>query len=104
MTPPPDLPSRGPLTTIGGWMVLIALIGIVLAILVLVPPLFVVLLAAAVPALFITEFKTYRRRRRGEVVSGWRRLRWFVGFTVLIPILTVALGICLFSICMAFMR
>ncbi len=104
MTPPSDLPSRGPLGTIGGWMVVIALIGVALAILVLVPPLFVVLLAAALPALFVTEFKTNRRRRRDEWVSGWQRLRWFVGYTVLIPVFTMALGICLFSICMAFMR
>ena len=100
----PAPPGRGPLSTIGGWMVVIAAIGVALAIFVVAPPLAVVLLVSAVPALFVTEFKTYRRRRRGEVVSGWRRLRWFVGYTVLIPLFTVALGICLFSICMAFMR
>jgi hypothetical protein len=104
MTPPPERPRQSPLVSIGGWMVVIALIGVALAILVLAPPLFVVLLAAAVPALFITEFKTYRRRRRGEWVSGWQRLRWFVGFILLIPVFTLAVVVCLFALCMVIFR
>ncbi len=102
---PAPVPSgRGPLTTSGGWTVLIAAIGVALAIVVLAPPLAVVLVASAVPALVVTEFKVYRRRRRGEPVSGWQRLVWLLGFTILFPILLVALVICLFAICMAFMR
>jgi hypothetical protein len=99
LSPPPALPERGPLSTIGGWMVLIAAIGVSLAILVLAPPLFVVLLASAVPALSLTEIRTYRRRRRGEPVSGWQRLAWFLGLTILLPIVLVAVVICLFALC-----
>ncbi len=102
--PAPASPGRGPLSTIGGWMVVIAAIGVALAILVVAPPLAVVLLASAVPALFVTEFKTYRRRRRGEPVSGWQRLGWFLGFTVLLPIVLVALAICLIGLCIVFNR
>jgi sterol desaturase/sphingolipid hydroxylase (fatty acid hydroxylase superfamily) len=85
-------------------MVVIAAIGVALAIFVVAPPLAVVLLVSAVPALFVTEFKTYRRRRRGEPVSGWQRLVWFLGFTILIPIVLVALAICLIGLCIAFNR
>lgn len=96
--------GRGPLSTIGGWMVVIAVIGVALAILAVAPPLAAVLLVSAMPALFVTEFKTYRRRRRGEPVSGWQRLVWFLGFTILFPIVLVALVICLIGLCIAFNR
>jgi hypothetical protein len=85
-------------------MVVIATIGVALAIVVLAPPLAVVLLVSAMPALFVTEFKTYRRRRRGEPVSGWQQLVWFLGFTILFPIVLVALAICLIGLCIAFNR
>ncbi len=96
--------ERGPLSTIGGWMVLIAATAVALAIFVAAPWLIIVLSASAVPALFVTEFKAFRRRRRGEPMSGWQRLAWFLGLTILFPILLVALAIMLFAICVSFSR
>jgi hypothetical protein len=96
--------GRGPLSTIGGWMVLIAGIGVALGIVVAAPPVAIGLVLSSVPALAITEFKAYRRRRRGESVSGWQRLIWFVEFTILIPILLAALGIALILLCIALLR
>jgi hypothetical protein len=96
--------QRGPLATIGGQMLAIAAIAVTMAICVLAPPVGVVLLISALPALFITEFMAFRRRRRGEWVSGWQRFRWFIYLTIMIPILLVAVAIAVFAVCAAFMR
>jgi hypothetical protein len=85
-------------------MVVIAAIGVALAIIVLVPPLAFVLLASAVPALVVTEIKAYRRRGRGEPVSASQHLMWFLGFTILFPIVLGAVVFALFLVCTALMR
>jgi len=97
-------PRRGPLATIGGQMLAIAAVAVAMAICVASPPVGVVLLFSALPALFVTEFMAFRRRRRGEWVSGWQRFRWFIYLTIMIPILVVALGLAVIGICTAFIR
>ncbi len=96
--------ERGPLSTIRGWMALIAGIGLVLALFIASPPLGFILSASALPALLVTEFIASRRRRRGEPMNGGQRLAWFIGLTILFPILLVAVGISLFAVCVAFTR
>ena len=96
--------ERGALSTIRGWMVLIAGTGVVLALFIASPALGFILSASAVPAMFVTEFIAFRRRRRGEPMGGRQRLAWIVGLTILFPILLVAVGISLFAVCMAFSR
>jgi hypothetical protein len=96
--------ERGPLSMIGGQMVVIAGIAVALALFVAAPAVGIVLLLSAVPALTTTEFIAFRRRRRGEPMSLGQRVGWFLGLTILFPILLIALGIALFAICMAFVR
>jgi hypothetical protein len=85
-------------------MVVIAAIGVVLALFILAPPVAIVLSGSAVPAMFVTEFIAFRRRRRGEPMTGWQRFTWFFWLTLLFPILLIAVAVALFAICMAFMR
>jgi hypothetical protein len=98
---PATAPPRGPFSTIGGWMVLIAVIGVAVGIYREAPGLATVLLASVVPALVVTEVKASRRRRRGEPMSGWERVAWILALTILIPILLiVALFAALFTYCL----
>ncbi len=95
---------RGPLSTIAGHMILIALIAVFLVIFIAAPPLAIALLVCALPAWAIVEMKARRRRRRGDSMSGIERALWIVGLTIGIPIvLAVALAIALFTFC-AFMQ
>lgn len=96
--------GRGALSTIRGWMVLIAAVSLVLAFFIAAPELGVILSVSALPALFMTEFIAFRRRRRGESMDGWQRLGWVVGLTVLFPIAMAAVGVALFVVCVAFSR
>jgi hypothetical protein len=85
-------------------MVVIAGVAVALALLIAFPWLVVVFMASAVPAVFITEFKAFRRRRRGDPMSEWQRIAWVVGLTVLIPVVLVAVAIALLGVCIAFTR
>ena len=101
----PDRPRRGPMLTIAGWMILIAVIGVAIGLVREVPGLGFLLLISVVPALVVTEVKARRRRRRGEPMSGWERTFWLVGLTILIPILAVvALFVALFTYCLLMAR
>lgn len=102
--PPPNLPRRGPLSTIAGLMIWTAIVGVSMSVFVLAPPLGIVLVAAFVPALIVTEVKASGRRRRGEPMSGWERASWVLGLMILFPILLVALAIALFALCFLFVR
>ena len=51
-------PTRGPLSTIAGQMILIALIAVFLVIFMAAPPLAIALLVCALPAWAITEMKS----------------------------------------------
>jgi ribosomal protein L40E len=95
-------PQRGPLSTIAGWMILIAVIGVAAGLLREAPGLAVVLLVIVGPALATTEVKASRRRRRGEPMSSWEWTLWVLGLMFLIPIvLIVAVAIALFLYCSA---
>ena len=96
---------RGPLSTIGGWMILIAVIGVAVGIFREAPGLAILLLISVVPALIITEIKAYRRRRRGEPMSGLDRLLWVLLLSILVPfLLIIALAVALFMYCSFTMR
>jgi hypothetical protein len=98
-------PTRGPLSTIAGWMVLIALIAVFAGIFRTAPGLAIALLVCGLPAWAITEVKAARRRRRDEPMSGMERALWIVALTVLIPTVVIAaLGIALFAFCMFMSR
>jgi Flp pilus assembly protein TadB len=97
---PTTRPTRGPLATIAGLMVLIALIALFLVVFIAVPPLAIVLLVFALPAWAVTEMSARRRRRRGRSMSGIEKALLIVGLTIGIPVvLAVALGIALFTFC-----
>ncbi len=88
------------MSTIAGWMILIAAIGVAVGIFREAPGLAMVLLVSVVPALALTEWKAYRRRRRGEPMSVPQRILMVIVLTILIPILAfVALVVALFTYC-----
>src|SRR5947207_13447675 len=78
-------PPRGPLSSIAGWMVLIALIAVVAGVFRLAPGLGIALLIFALPAWAITEVKARRRHRRNLPMSGMEKTLWIIGLTILIP-------------------
>jgi len=92
--------TRGPLSTIGGWMALIAVIGVAAAIFRDAPGLAVLLFVSVVPALIVTEVKARSRRRRGEPMSVSERVAWVIGLAIVIPILLwIALIAAVFAYC-----
>ncbi len=98
--PAPEVPRRGPMSTIAGWMILIAAIGVAAGIFREAPGLAMVLLISVVPALALTEWKAYRRRRRGVPMTVPQRIVLVLALTVLIPILlAIALVVALFAYC-----
>lgn len=102
---PPDGPRRGPLSTIAGLMIGIAVLGVSIAMFREAPGLAVVLVISVAPALAITELKARKRYRRGEPMSIGERVLRVVVLTILIPILViVALAIALFTFCVFFAR
>jgi hypothetical protein len=95
-----EVPRRGPMSTIAGWMILIAAIGVAVGIFREAPGLAVVLLVSVVPALALTEWKAYRRRRRGVPMTVPERIVLVIVLTIVIPILlAIALVVALFTYC-----
>jgi hypothetical protein len=81
--------ARGPLSTIRGWMVLIALIAVAAAISRTAPmPVLLMMTIVFVPSVMITEIRANRRQRRGLPMSGWERtvsvIQAMVAFSVLL--------------------
>jgi hypothetical protein len=98
---PPDLPRRRPLSTIAGWMIAIAVIGVAIGLFREAPGVAILLLVSVVPALAITELKARGRLRRGDPMSAWERIARILALTILIPILVIgALAIALFTFCL----
>lgn len=94
-----------PVTTIGKLMIVIAVIAVFLALAVLAPPVAVALTVSAVPAWIVTEFRDFRRRRRGEEgYSPGRKFALFLGLTLLFPMSCGAMLIALFVLCVALYR
>ena len=97
---PPDLPRRRPRSTIAGWMIAIAVIGVAIGLFREAPGAAVLLLVCAAPALAITELKARGRRRRGDTMSVGERIVRVVALMILIPILViVALVVALLVFC-----
>jgi hypothetical protein len=86
---------RGPLSTIGGWMIAIAAIGVAMAILVLVPPLFILVVLAAFEALAIGRFRESRRRRP---MPGYLQTIWVFLLLIVIPIVSVVTAVAALAI------
>jgi hypothetical protein len=98
--PRPDHRRRGPMSTIGGWMIVIAVIGVAAGLFREAPGLAIVLLVSVAPALAITELTARRRLQRGEPMSIAERVARVLGLTILIPFLViVALAVALFTFC-----
>ncbi len=96
----PQTRMTGPLASISGLMVLIAMVAVFSGLFLAAPGLAVALLVCALPAWGITEAQAYRRRRRGESMSGAEKALRIIGLTILIPVLLiVALAAALFVIC-----
>src|SRR5262249_20091293 len=96
----PDLPRRGPMSTIAGLMTGVAICGVVLGLFHAAPGLAAMLLVCMAPALAITELKARGRRLRGDPMSIGERTVRVIVLTILIPVLVaVALAIALFTFC-----
>jgi hypothetical protein len=95
LAPMPGPPSRrGPLSTIAGWMTLIAVIGVTMALMIEVPGLMIVAapLSVLVPiglieTLAARRFMSYRRG--GRPMSAYEEAAWILALSVLIPTLGV---------------
>jgi hypothetical protein len=100
LAPPPEPPRRGPLSTIAGLMIEIAIFGAAVGLFREAPGVAVFLLVSVAPALAITELKARGRYRRGDPMPAWERIARIIALTILIPILViVALAIALFTFC-----
>jgi hypothetical protein len=99
---------RGPLSSIAGWMFLIALIAVFAAIFRTAPGVAIALLLCILPAWAITALNAARRRRRGVPMPRAEKVLLFAALTILIPIVViavlVALGIALYAFCMFMSR
>jgi hypothetical protein len=73
-------------------MILIAAIGVAIGTFREAPELAMLLMIYVAPPLIVTELMAYRRRRRGEPMTGLERTAWFLSLTVLIPIGTILAG------------
>jgi hypothetical protein len=95
---------RGLLSTIAGWMVLIAMIAVGLAVFQLAPGLGIIWLFFVGPAWAITEVKARRRIYRSLTpMSGIEKALWIMGLTILIPVtVIVALVVALATFCAIF--
>jgi hypothetical protein len=98
--PDPRL-GRGPLSTIAGWMALIAVIGVAIGIPIVEPDaigISYLLILIYFETLAALKFRAYRRR--GEPMSGCAQAAWILSFLIVIPFLSiVAFIIGLFAYC-----
>jgi hypothetical protein len=77
---------RGSPSTIRGWMIAIAVIGLTLGTMVAAPAVFVLLNFVLFEALALIRFA--ESRRRGPM-SGWALAVWALSFTIVIPIVSL---------------
>jgi hypothetical protein len=83
-------------------MVVIAVIAVGIGIFRESPGWAVFLLLSAAPALFVTELKAVRRRRRGDPMSIVDRIGLVILLMIVMPILIVLAGVtAIFIICSA---
>jgi hypothetical protein len=96
MTDPPS--RRDPLSTIAGWMALIAAVGVAMGLLIVAPGLSFLVVLILFETLAAIRFKAYRRR--GKPMSGCVETAWVLTFLIVIPIMSVvAVLIGLFAYC-----
>ena len=91
---------QGFFSTISGWMILIAVIGLVLGLYRLSPVILMAALFFVLPPVLIVEFWAARRRNAWEPMSIVQRVGLFLLLLFLLPIVLFgALFIALFVIC-----
>jgi hypothetical protein len=82
------------MSTIAGWMVMIAVIGVAIALFREIPAAAFLLMFTVVPALVVTELVDSRRRRRGRPMSREQKMTWILALTIQIPaLLALVLGL-----------
>lgn len=79
-------PRRGPLATIAGWMITIAVIGVAMGTMILSPFVFIVVVFVLLEAVAVIRFRESRRRKP---MSGGVLAIWVLAFTVVIPIVSI---------------
>lgn len=85
---------RGLLSSIAGWMILIAAVGLLVGLFREAPALAILLGVSMAPALAISELKARKRWRRGDPMPASEQAVWFLGCSMMIPIL-MAVGLVL---------
>lgn len=94
-------PGHGPLSTIAGWMIAIAVIGLALALSRALPEAAILLMVTVVPATVVTELVDHRRRRRGQPMFREQKIAWILALSVQLPaFLALALGLAFCLYCM----
>lgn len=91
-------PRRRPMSTIAGWMWMIAAIGLALALFRAIPVAAILLMFTVVPAMVVTELVDHRRRRSGQPMFREQKVAWILALTIQIPafltlIVAVAFGL-----------
>ncbi len=91
-------PRRGPMSTIAGWMTLIAVIGVAMGLLVVAPGLSFLVVLVLFETLAAIRFRAYSRR--GKQMSGCVQTAWILAFLIVIPIVAVVAALIgLFAYC-----
>jgi hypothetical protein len=86
------------MSTIAGWMTLIAVIGLAMGLLIVAPGLSFLVVLILFETLAALRFRAYARR--GQPMSGCAQTAWILMFLIVTPILSVvAVLIGLFAYC-----
>jgi hypothetical protein len=80
---------RGPLSTIRGWMIAIAVIGVTMGSMVVSPFVFVLVVFVLLEAVAAIR---YRESRRRKPMAAWVLAIWIFAFFVVIPIMSVVVA------------
>jgi small-conductance mechanosensitive channel len=83
-----DLPSRhGPLSTIAGWMTLIAVLGVVMGAMIVVPALSFLVVLVLFEALAAIRFQA--NRRGGQPSGDDNPVNYIITYMIVIPIVAI---------------
>lgn len=83
-------PRRGPLSTIKGWMIAIAIIGVALGTMIASPFVFMIVVFVLMEGVAASRFRESRRRK--PMSSGAEAL-WILAFLVVIPIVSIVASV-----------
>jgi hypothetical protein len=90
-------PRRGLLSTIKGWMIVIAVIGVLLGAMLVAPVVFILAVVVLFETVAISQFRESRRR---QPMSGCAEAIWLLMFLLVVPIVAVvAAVIALYAVC-----